>query len=89
MAKVRLKAIKRLGRYAPGDEFEEIETDANILCLLKVAVRATEPEARQVPRSAPGKDPEAMERRRAALAKARQALAEKREYNRRDMTARE
>lgn len=37
--KVRLRALKRLGRYAPGDEFEEIETDANILTLLKVAER--------------------------------------------------
>jgi len=39
MAKVKLRAVKRLGRYAPGDEFEEIETDANILVLLGVAAR--------------------------------------------------
>lgn len=35
--KVKLKALKRLGRYAPGDMFEKGRTDANLLVLMKVA----------------------------------------------------
>jgi len=52
MAKVRLRAIRRVGRYAPGDHFEESSTDANILVLLGVAVVAEEsaPAAGPAPR---------------------------------------
>lgn len=35
--KVRLRALKRIGRLAPGDVFHKTRSDANILVALKVA----------------------------------------------------
>lgn len=40
--KVRLKALKRLGRTMPGDVFYRGRTDANVLVALRVAELAPE-----------------------------------------------
>ena len=40
MAKVKVKALKRIGRYVPGDEFEMDTTDANAYVALALVARS-------------------------------------------------